>query len=320
MAITYGEMKEGSARRIAGVCVDSSEFRQHLNDATRRLMRRGDWKGTVVPIQVCARAGCVVFPRYVGQVRKINVCGEPLPTHSMWWRFLAEGRESLCAGDCQFLQEGTLPTFDTVQGDYRNIRFYPKARADIGKVVRVFGVDNNGQILRTRDATGAWYEGQDVTLAAPFGSTSDFVRSVDRILLPSDLTHTLSAYAYNAVDDVLEPLGFYEPGDARSPEFVRYTLRIPAAEYRSVRALVKLKFLPVRTDYDLVLIDNEDAIKLMIQSIKAEEAGDREMARSYEMDAIRELNLDLADDQPEGYVPVVSEPFNTVPIGTQRLY
>jgi hypothetical protein len=88
---------------------------------------------------------------------------------------------------------------------------------------------------------------------------------------------------------------------------------------RPLIALVKLRFVPVVLDTDLVLIDNLDALKNMIQSIKYAEAGDDRMADKYEARAIRELNMGLRDGGDD-LIPVSIEPFSGIPAGRQKMW
>lgn len=342
MLLTLKEVRESSLRNIAGSCPNSGVFTQLVNDATRRCMRRGDWPGTTVPIHVCVRQGCVVWPRYVGSVRRINVCKQPIQIKNQWYEFLqyqnsswcgAGGSNaawwgnnlfgSWCGASVHMLFQGKSPVFQDMLGEGRFVRAYYTANSDINKTVRIFGTDNNGQILRTANADGTYSDGWSISLLNPFGSTSGYVRHIDRVIL-DDMQGDVRLYGYNAETDLLEDIGTYEPGDT-NPAFERYKLNLGQCQdqcgcTRSVVALVKLKFIPARYDNDLVLIDNMDALRLMCQSIKYEEAGDRKGAREYEMDAIRELNLGLNDDTPLEQIGINQNCFNGVPVGFQQQF
>ena len=341
MLTTLGQAKKSSLKAVAGACPSSDDFIGLVNEATRRLMRRGDWAGTVVPIYLCVRSGCVVFPRYVGQVRKINLCNQNVSVTNMWGDFLQYESPAWRTGNewwgdnsfgrwlgspAQMVQSSRTPLFQDIMGDGRYVRAYPTARKDVGKEVTIFGVDNNGQTLRTRDSTDdTWSDGWVLTLASPYVSTSAYVRRIDRVLLPDDLQGDVRLYAYNAAGLVLEELATYEPGD-ENPAFEKYVLHGSACGQCSCDnatgavALVKLKYVPAKTDKDLVLIENLDALKFMIQCIKAEEASTRDDARQWELDAIRELNLDLRDQMPEDQTPVSNNPFSGISAGRQKVF
>lgn len=334
MLITLGEAKASRILQVAAACSDSAEFSSLVNEATRKLMRRGDWSGVIQPIQVCAYRGCIVFPRFVGQIRKLNVCKHPTAIRNFWYEFFDHvgwnhNQNRWCGSQLKMIAKGQSPVFQDILADNRTLRAYPQVREDIGKTLRIFGVDSNGMPLRTHNADGTWSDGIIITLALPFGTSATYVRSIDRVL--KDATQgNVFLFAYDATADVLENVATYEPSET-NPSFSRYTLHShccngttgdtgTCGDLKSIVALIKLRFVPAQADTDLVLIDNLDALKLMIYSVKKEEAGDRDSARAYEADAIRELNLQLRDDFPEDQMPVDLGEFAGTSIGFQQLF
>lgn len=314
--LTYLDCKQDEGLlSVAGGCSNASRFAYLVNASVRQLMRRGDWLGTVTPIQVCVKNGCLVMPRYVGAVRKLNLCTRcvghsgmrPVPLHNDWYQFI-EPRSyrhefgSHCGHEPVMFSEGRAPTYNSIFGDGRLVRAYPRCQADIGKSVRIFGVDTGNQPLRIRNPDTTWSDGIVITLGDPFGSTSTYVRRIDRVV--KDVTQCqVFLYAYDPVADVLEDLAIYDPGET-SPDYAKYKLntqqgRSCCGTAHSVVALVKLNFFPARFDTDLVLIDNLDALKLEIQSIRAGEAGDRNLMKEFQIDAISELNRQLEDAFPD---------------------
>lgn len=317
MLATLLECRTSALREVAGACNGSAEFLEKVNTATRRLMRRGDWAGTTIPIHVCSRAGCVVYPRYVKFVRKVSMCRTPIIIKNGWWEqawYDTSNPRGWWNRSCMGRPFGQMtateglsetPVFQDIQGDNRTVRVYPLAQADIGREVTIFGIDNNNQVLRTKQSDGTWRDGVIITVANPFGSTNVFVRRIDRVLIEDGVQSTLRMYAYNADTDLLEDLAFYEPGET-NPAYVKQQLRIPNCcdGTMPLLALVKLRFVPARFDTDLILLENLDALKLMMQAINYENAGDRQQARLYEADAIREASMDLWDRDQEDQIPV----------------
>jgi hypothetical protein len=76
-----------------------------------------------------------------------------------------------------------------------------------------------------------------------------------------------------------------------------------------VEALVKIKFIPVKYDDDVMLIDNEAAVVNMIMAQRMKESGDLANARAYEGDAFRELNFQMKDYFPDENFVVDFQPF-----------
>lgn len=359
--ITVLDAKNSTLANIAGVSNTSQQFLDFLNDATRRLLRRGDWPGTVVPIHVCVRDGCVVWPRYVENVRRMEACHKHVHVRGQWYDFLefhgnACCSSNMCSGHRKMTYVANVPTFQDVPGDGYYIIAVRQATADNGKVIRIFGVDGNptgarGNTLRTDNLDGTWSDGIALALANNYSvlsvtnsagvTTPVMVRRIDRIVkavtqgqvyLYASTTATPS-FATGSTD--LVPIGSYDPGET-SPDYRRYRLHLPSCQTctssgcttcndtcgcdQSVLALVKLKYIEAKVDADLVLIDNLDALKLMMLCIKHEEAGDRQTARAYELDAIRELNLQSQDVTPDDQIPVQIEPFSATGIGFQKVY
>jgi hypothetical protein len=333
MLATLQEARQSGIAKIAGVDANGDEFVQLINDATRRLMRRGDWEGTIVPIQVCLIAGCVVWPAYVGQIRKLNVCNRPVEISNKWFSFLpfsqrcwsdAGWRTSWCGSRASMISQTHSPTFSSVAGEVRYIRAYPSTPLDKNKTITIFGEDNNGQPLMTT-GVGGWQDGITLTLNTPYVSTTGYVRRIDRVL--KDRTQgPVRLYGYDTANSVLEDLAVYGPGET-NPNYLRTKLSIPSncdsnscPTSRSVVALVKLQYVPVVANTDPVLIANLDALKLFIQAIKCEEGLDRQTARGLEGDAIRELNLELFDANPDDQCPVSILPFETTDVGKQHCF
>ena len=314
--LTYKDVQESDVQKVAGCSPNTSDFADVVNAAIRRLMRRGDWSGTVVPMQTCIRRGCVVWPRYVQQVRKINWCrrswawgGEQvLPLENLWYRFMEprsyQHEYGRLHGDFSASAEGRSPSYNTIPGDGWLVRAYPSTPEDAtsGAGLTLFGLDNGNQPLRTNNLDGTWSEGITITLASPFGSTAGYVRSFDRVV--KDPTQgQVFLYAYNPSLNVLLDLAIYDPGET-SPSYARQQFHAPAttcgcANAESVIALVKLAFIPVKYPSDLVIIDNLDAIKFTVQSIKLGEANDFKGATDAQALAVRELNHQLEDDSPD---------------------
>lgn len=325
--ITFLDVKQSSIVNVAGKCADSTEFAQIINEATRRLLRRGDWVGTVTPIQVCSRRGCFVMPRYVQSIRNLALCGEPLPVGNLWYRFItAEGCRGFQLGSSwmhgtnisgALHANGQSCCYSDIYGDGWTVRAYPTTQDDVGKTVTIFGIDNGNQPLRTNNLNGTWSDGWTDALVAPFvtlGTIANspggtYVRRIDRVIKEVTQGQVL-LYAYNATTGELVDLAVYDPGET-SPTYTRYSLHVnmpdiaggcscsSCSTVHSIVALVKLRFIPVKFDSDLVIIDNLDMLKEMVQSIKFREQGDLQTALAFEASAVREGNRELEDNFPD---------------------
>lgn len=334
--VTFAQAKDSRLRDIANVCPSSDDFKSLVNDATRMLMRRGNFWGTVQKVQICTYNGCITWPRFVGTVLATNVCKHPVPIWNNWFAFEPIGPHDFMSGAFSFSNgschgnvftenDGVVAVFNQIPcGSPHAIRVFPSVRADIGKQITIYGIDSNGQTVRTK-VNGVWQDGVTVTLAIPFVDTPILFQSVTRISKP--LTQgVVRYYQVDAANNVLLDLVSHDPSET---EPVYRHSRIAGLRsgcnnqcntdsacngIRSITALIKLEFQPVVLDSDLIYIENLDAVKDMVMSIREKEAGHFQQAVALEASAIHELNLQLRDKFPNTQIPV-----NVMPYGTARL-
>lgn len=314
MPLVFKDIKDSSVVNVAGCCADSPQFAMVVNDACRRLLRKGDWVGTVAPIHICVKNGCLVMPRYVQTIRKLNSCNRPLAVGNLWYNFIQN--RDWCNGqwagnwqharDCNGIltAQGQTSCYTDIPGDGWLVRAYPTTVEDVSKTVKIFGVDNGNQPLRTDNGDGTWSDGITISLNLPFGSSSIYVRRIDYGV--KEITQgQVRLYAYNPTTGALVDLAVWDPGET-TPTYTRYHINTGhlccstgtgcCGTVHSIVALVKLRFIPAKFDTDLVIPDNLDAIKDMVDSIKLREAHDMEGAINFEQSAIRELQRQLNDE------------------------
>lgn len=314
MLLTFSEIKNSDVPDDAGVCGTSSQFKDYVNRAVRMLMNRGSFYGTVQKIQVCTTNTCqIVWPRSVGSVLATNVNGSHSTVKDNWYGFLPLSRgdfgsggfgfsNGTCFGNLVTSDQGQSPVFNPVTcGTSVYIRVYTGVRDDVGKTTTIYGVDNNGQTVRTQ-VNGVWQEGEMVTLALPYVQTTTLFRTVTRIskVVTQGVTRY---YQFNPIGNYTYDLAIYDPTET-NPSY--RTSRIEGVSNgccsKSIVALVKLEFIPVVNDTDLVMIDNMDALSDMIKSIREKKAGNPEKAFKFETSAVRELNLQLRNKFPNDQI------------------
>lgn len=338
--LTFGELKTiGAFVRVAANCPTSSNFASLVNDATRQLMRRGNWWGTVQPMQGCIHDGCIVWPRMVESVLALNVCHRPLYIANHWFQFM-EWDDS-CNGMYRDFKhrirpwisdtDGTLPVYRQIpNGLCLFLRLYIDNPKDAGKPVTLFGLDQNNQTIITSRTDGTTQEGIVLTLGVPFVQTPFCMQGLSRVLK----TITLGNVRLYAVDanGVQLDMAVYSPSET-SPEYIRNRIRgfershfpnpcvTPLntnCQLTQIQALVKLAFVPVVNDQDLVLIENVDALAMMVQSIRYREQGDAGNAANFERLAFRELNYEMRQRFPDEQVIVNFRPFGNDSLNNSR--
>jgi hypothetical protein len=183
---------------------------------------------------------------------------------------------------------------------------------DTGAVIQFFGTDPSGNALRTDNGDGTFSDGISLTINPPTTTGTVLVGNISRVIKPVT-QGSISLFSLDQVTAVQTALAIYDPGDT-NPSFAQYVLHAaccnPSVTWSAV-AQVKLKFIPVVADTDLVLIPNLHALALFIKGIRFAEAGDRANALAYQADAVKELNLQYYDVVPDQQIPIVIQPFGS---------
>ncbi len=321
--LTLADIQTPQFQQASGFCTDRDEFLELVNLAVNALIRRGDWPGTLIPVRLCVSNGCITFPRYVGEVRKVNACNSSIDMRNVWYQFLEHRYpygpngeyasnwmwRGSCGAQMQMLQQYKAPTFNDIYGPDCYIRVYPDAQEDIGKTIQFFGTDNYNQPLRER-VNDVWQEGITITVASPYGSSATPVSRIERVV-KQETQGNLNVYSYDstkASGEALYQLATYAPSET-NPSYWRYQLQGANTGtgnctsgnccQATIIALVKLQHIPVKVSTDLIIIDNAEAMLDTIRSLKSKEAGNYPMAITQLEAAIESLNRDLENSSPD---------------------
>jgi hypothetical protein len=333
MLLTFGELKTSRVLQIASAPPDSPEFASLVNAAIRQLLTRGNWWSTVQPMEGCVTDHCVVWPRYVATVLAVNAGNRHTELANRWYRFLPWDSSNI-GWACDYFQhgrggnitaemDGTIPVFNPIAcnaGMY--LQFFIDNATDVGSTITIFGIDSKGQVIRTQRSDGTWQEGIELTLTMPYVQTPMLIRKVARVV--KDLTNGMvRGYQWDGVSlsgtsPLLLDLCSYSPAET-SPQYLHSRLHgfrshNACCAFTRITALVKLGYVPVVNDDDLVLIENEDAIRDMVKAIKQKEAGDFPGATASEADAFRELNYQMRDRFPIEQFTANFRPFGDAPL------
>jgi len=320
MLLTFAEAKAShELSSVSGVCSDSDTFAALLNQATRKLMNRGDFWGTVQKVRLCVRNHCIVWPRWVGRISALKSCRSSQNPVNYWHDFLGLSYNDVC-GRCDsdfrsVQQAGTVPVYRQIECDAKYVRLYCERQADIGKTVVLFGIDYSGLPLRSTWNNGVFQDGIEMVLAIPYVTSAVPLKGISRVVKPVT-AGPVRAYQWDSAHDTLLDMATWDP-DETSPSY-RFTalhdVRSCCDCPTSIEVLVKLEFIPVRNDSDRVLIENLDALQKMILSCKMLEQGNAAGARDLEFEAVRELNLEFRNRFPPEQTAVSNRVFGDAPL------
>jgi hypothetical protein len=327
--LTFGEFKHGPASQSSGMDVESRLFMDYTNWSVRQLLRRGNWWGTVQPMLGCVNGGCAVWPPFVSSVLAINSCGRSVELANRWYSFskwdsnclaLARGcghnRNSVVPFD------GTTPVFNQVTNSAGVfLRVYINQESDAGKKIVFFGVDSNGQIVRSLWDDGLVHEGYQMILSLPLTESTIRFRKVSRVL-KDETSDVVRVYQWDGTtlnpdsSPAILDMAVYQPKE-RSPDYLQSRMASTCCWFFT--ALVKLSYVPICCDSDVVLIDNEEAMANMIQARRYNEQGNVASSRAYEAEAFRELNFQLKDRFPDEQFIMHFRPFGHDTLARQRI-
>jgi hypothetical protein len=316
--LTLGKLKTGPCGNIAGVNVQDPQFANYANEGVELLMDLGNWWATVVPMRGLVADGCMTWPHRIDSVLAINLNNCPERLANYWYSFVPmSGRFAGLLSDPDFYMNwgrhhrdsavefsGTKAMFagPTAAAPFQ-IQVTATNSVDYGKTVTIYGKDMAGlevfsnQYDGTQNATVS-QRGIQLTLAAADTFTTTVFSQVTAVI--KDITvGDVMAWQYTPAGGTGALAAIFR-GSQTSPEFL-YSRIIGADRHRYyyMDALVKRGFEPVTQDSDILSLENEAAIKMIIQSLRARDSGDTELADKHEQTAIRRLNMELNTRFPD---------------------
>lgn len=319
---------DGTINRISGVCPGSTDWYDLINKATRQLMRRGNWWGTLKIIRGCIYNNCLTWPRVVGTVLALRDCAGSAPPKNSWYEFDAVLPEHVrcwnrfqtfpgCDNRLALVDTTTSPVFNQIPClNDRFLQFYITQPTDVGKTITVFGTDGNGVEILTLRSDGTIQPGVVLTFALPFVQTPTLIRNVSRII--KDVTDG-PVYGYQFDGTNRFAMATYAPGetlpDYRTSRITHGCSCCPT----QITAFIKLEFIKVTRPNDLILIDNLDALAMGMQAAKLGDAYDSGGSETMMARAVHELNLDLRNKLPIDEIPVRFSPQGTAHLRRQRI-
>jgi hypothetical protein len=301
----------------ASSCTDSARFLSLVNRAQRRLWKRGNWWNSEWLVGLCVYGPCITWPHYVGTVLGIRFgCGAGLPITNNWSAIIGPKPYTCCSSytGIGMRDANTSPLFNEISGCTGNRIVYRVVKAqDVGKTATLYGKQNGGQPLMHKNDT-VWEPGVIIQATSPASHTAMDVTQIDSVV--REATQGMAyLLEYNATTGAYRNLAEFQPNDT-NPQFRRSYVDTCSGfmncacvddygiKRKSVEALVKLEFIPVKNDYDFLMVDDLDALAMMISAIRDEDAGNQDAAEVNISKAIRELNFGLRDKSPGNQLTV----------------
>lgn len=316
MLLTLGQVKTGPVGRSCGIATTDPNFAAIVNDATRQLMNRGSFFACVQPMYlpvVVSNQGHeeLICPSGVESILAINNRHTPARVRDYWYRYVLwdDGFYHCFDGfEDSFIREGgrwrrrhavaygigSVPcTWQINPANPMYVRATSSSANDSGINISIFGLDQNGQPVQAV-LTLAIPPGQTYPMAS---SVSDGVQFSQIQRVVKDLSNGYVTLQQDDNNGNLIPISVYAPSE-QTPDYT--VMRLEGFHHQPMLAVIAvLSFIPALADTDNVMIENQDALRDMVLSIRRKEAGNTEGAAMLESAAVHELNLELDKHFPD---------------------
>jgi len=286
-----------------GICAtDISSVAAIVNEAQERLINDplapdegfwGGWARMVFNVQVTNRVGYIVTPQEVARVIVMDVCTKPIKIRNGFYEFLnyGPGLQPKPNGTCQSInppsasccglasplqayERETVTTLATQTVSPAILRVYMSDSADLGRGIVIQGDDQNGKVIYGIDtATKQAILGERVSFADPFSDSVNQFASISGII--KDVT--VGPVIINQVDPDTGDETYLTTMDPHevTAQYRKYLLNnLPvqccttSSGIIQVTSMVKLDFIPVKSDSDFLTIQSLPALIEEVQAIK----------------------------------------------------
>lgn len=302
-----------------------------INQATRRLMNRARKPIHIERIiRFYTRKDTITLPREVEKIKHYTMDGYPAPLFGYAYEFVDGGWGEMNGSNAipgkylidmgtQFSTMFDLPSMSEADdgsqepafGSFKLVAF-STSLSDIGKSLRIHGRNAKNEVLGSPNAgielpISVWdgeIEG-NIRMELASGQTDNFtlsvlVRDVERVAKPATAGF-VSLYSYDETTHQMYFLSKYHPQET-NPRYRRYRITSPDyVEGSSIYALCELGYTPLELPNDVLIVQNMDALKLMVMAIEFENEREFQTAKAYEADAYRLIEEQRTGERTHDY-------------------
>lgn len=333
----FSAVRNSRIPMVMGECAaNGSALMSYVNEAQQRLIQAGGeigwWGGWARMVwNVDPNIPYIVAPREVARIIGLDICRKPVRIVNEFFEFLEfgiglqrqlSGCDRLCS-QMQALDRGTLPTLTEITPGNK-LRLYITNTLDSLKWIMFSGLDTSNVPIYTLhdgvNTNGVWLQANS---AFPFVDTVATFNSITGV--QKDITYGFfNVYQVNPTTGAQSLIGSYAPGETSASYRKFFVEGLPDKCHDcdstpgiiQITGMVKLEYIPVRTDTDFLLIGNIPALKEECQSIRFEEMDGPADAKAvrHHRNAIKLLNQEL-----EHYLGKQQPAINFAPFGNARL-
>jgi hypothetical protein len=289
-----------------GLCPEHALVLKRINEAQRRLIQTDDPQYTLDIVNFFTTNNNIVLPRRYVSARLVTMCGYSVSINSIAHEFVSSGPGQYSWDRCaQLVDEGKSLTFFPIPttGDWY-LMAYSTSASDTTKTISFRGQTSSGSDILTSAGSpiqtlsiSRWSGGTEGTMGStPSAYFATPVRSLTGIQLPTGLQGYITLLAYDPTTSQMMFLAKYFPEET-TPAYRKY--RLPAynsTDGLKVSCLCKKDFIPAVRQTDELLIQNPDAIKMMVMSIEAENSKDINGAVAMKQLAVNQMREQMSNE------------------------
>ncbi len=273
------------AKEIFGHCNEKKLFRW-ITDSVELLANKGEIDPLVGFVDICVSNKCVTLPREVETVLGVNIGGHPSLGHDELFSFHLNGPgDFIRSCNYDWFNTGAFPTYRDLQCPSKLIAFLDN-KEDEGKLLRIFGYDEQNRPLRTQVGVN-WEDGYRVPTIFGFAVPDSIAPKISRITgIVKDVTVAnvrLSSFDNSATTGTL--LGVFEP-DETVPRYRRIRIGV---DCDWIRLMYRRRNAELRSLNDRILLHSRPALMLAMHALKKYRESDLGSAVQFEIHATRLL-------------------------------
>ena len=288
-------------KTVLSRCADSVLFRR-LSDAVRLASSQSkdnDWN--VGQMDLCVCDGCVTLPADVATILGVNNGGFPTLMRDQWFQYHINGSGTTDYVPWRYTDElGPVVTIKD-PSEPVNLVCETENSQDAGKILRVFGWDENGKRIYTTGADGVLQDGFLVPTIYGYSGANPEAPAIARIdrIQKEPTNGFLRLLAVDTSDVSAHTLiGHYMPWGT-VPSYRR--IRVPDRSW--LRIKYRRNDIEVRGMGDWINIENREALLLLVKAVKFRLDNQLEQAKGYELEGMRLLSNDAHALKPNAITP-----------------
>ncbi len=286
------------AVRILGTCDETFVFRR-ITQAVEALANSGQWDPLTGYADLCVSDCYVTLPGEIETPLAINIGGHPSVGRDTLFSFHLNGPGDGWGQSCrwEWIDRGDVCTYRELIAPSKLVAFVQRPE-DANSELWVYGRNDQNQILRSTDATGALVDGYQVPTIYGYAVPDSGAPTVTRItrVRKANTAGQIRLSSYDNATNTGTLLGIYEHYETE-PIYRRIKLSTNCAWIRMAYRKRTTK-ITRRTDH--IPLHSSYAVLLMLRALKHYDEGALANAVGFEANAVRFLNNEEVTRNPPG--------------------